>query len=165
PASDQYALAVTTYELLTGRPPFQGNVAQLINQHYNVEPQPPSTLNSRISPAVDTVILRALRKQPEERYPSIRAFVDALQQVALTQPVPVQPRPTPAPPAPPIPPPPPQPVTGRDIHTSLTLTSLEAMTGGVRPVMVQGNRLINVPVPAHVQNGQMIRLDGYGEPS
>ena len=165
PASDQYALAVTTYELLTGRTPFQGNVAQLINQHYNAQPQPPSMLNSRISPAVDAVILKALRKQPEERYPSIRAFVDALQQVALTQPVPVQPRPTPVPPAPLIPPPPPQPVPGRDIHTTLTLTSVEAMTGGVRPVMVQGNRLVSVPIPAHVQNGQMIRLDGYGEAS
>lgn len=159
PASDQYALAVTAYELLTGRPPFQGNVAQLINQHYTAQPQPPSSLNPRIPSAVDMVILNALRKRPEERYPSIRAFVDALQQAALTNPVQMNPRPTP----PPVPPP--QPVTGKDVHVTLSLNPVEAMTGGIRPVTLQGNRLINVSVPAHAYNGQSIRLDGYGEPS
>lgn len=160
-ASDQYALAITAYELLTGRPPFQGNVAQLINQHYNAQPQPPSSIKPHIPPAVDAVILHALRKRPEERYPSVRAFVDALQQAALSSPMQGNARPTP--PIPPIPPAPPQP--GRDIHTTLTLSPVEAMMGGVRPITVQGNRLINVSIPAHAYNGQSIRLDGYGEPS
>ncbi len=82
PASDQYALAVMAYQLLTWRPPFQGNQDQLMYQHLNVQPEPLGRFNPRVSLALDSVIMRALTKRPEERYPSITAFANALLQAS-----------------------------------------------------------------------------------
>lgn len=82
PATDQYALAIMSYELLTGRPPFQGSLEQMRYQHFNTAPQPPSTLNPRIPVATDTVILQALAKNPEGRFASIFAFAQAFQMVS-----------------------------------------------------------------------------------
>lgn len=85
-ASDQYALAVMAYELLTGRPPFVGSLEQLMYRHFTVQAPAPSTFNPRLSAAFDPVLLRALAKQPEERFSSIAdfasAFVEAAQQPA-----------------------------------------------------------------------------------
>ena len=80
PATDQYALAVMAYELLTGKPPFQGRQEQLMYAHVNTPPQPLSTLNPRLSGDIDRVILSALAKKPEERFRSIIAFARAFQQ-------------------------------------------------------------------------------------
>lgn len=82
-ASDQYALAVMAYELLTGRPPFIGSMEQLMYQHFTATPGAPSKLNPQLPPAVDEVLLRALAKKPEERYPSITAFASALEEALL----------------------------------------------------------------------------------
>ncbi|MDQ2885388.1 MAG: protein kinase [Chloroflexota bacterium] len=79
-ATDQYALAVTMYELLTGRPPFQGNPGRVMYQHINTLPQPASTLNPAIPGSADAVLLRALAKRPEERFDTISAFANAFQQ-------------------------------------------------------------------------------------
>ena len=88
PATDQYALAVMTYYLLTGRTPFQGTEFQLRDQHLNALPQPPSTLNPHISRDIDAVILKALRKKPKDRYSSVlgfaQAFKDALDSTTLS---------------------------------------------------------------------------------
>ncbi|HJT59926.1 MAG TPA: serine/threonine-protein kinase [Ktedonobacteraceae bacterium] len=80
PATDQYALAIMAYELLTGRSPFQGNTNQMMYQHLMAPPPPPSALNPALPPTVDAVILRALAKDPAERYLTITEFVRALQQ-------------------------------------------------------------------------------------
>jgi hypothetical protein len=78
PASDQYALAIMAYELLTGRTPFEGAMPQvMIYQHANVVPDPPSKINSSLPQALDAVILRALAKKPEERFRSVREFAQA----------------------------------------------------------------------------------------
>ncbi len=79
-ATDQYALAVMAYELLTGRPPFQGRQEQLMYAHVNTPPQPPSSINPRLSGDIDRVLMRALAKKPEERFRSISAFARAFQQ-------------------------------------------------------------------------------------
>src|SRR5205823_4244998 len=76
-ATDQYALAIMTYELLTGHPPFPGTQEQVMYQHLMVQPQPPSVVNARIPPGIDAVILRALAKRPTERYASVSAFAYA----------------------------------------------------------------------------------------
>ncbi len=80
PATDQYALATMTYELLTGQTPFQGNMAQLMYQHLHTKPDPPGKFNPDLSPHVDAVLLSALAKDPAERFPSVIAFISALQQ-------------------------------------------------------------------------------------
>jgi len=77
-ASDQYALAIMAYQLLTGSPPFKGNMQQVMYQHLHVVPKPPGTLNPMIPSAVDDVLLQALAKRPEERFASIALFVDML---------------------------------------------------------------------------------------
>jgi eukaryotic-like serine/threonine-protein kinase len=73
PASDQYALAIMAYELLTNRLPFRGTYHQVMYQHFTTPPPPPSTVNLRITSAIDEVILRALAKEPEILSISIRS--------------------------------------------------------------------------------------------
>jgi eukaryotic-like serine/threonine-protein kinase len=85
PATDQYALAVMAYELLVGRAPFQGTPNQVMYQHLMVHAQPPSALNPHLPPAVDAVLLRALAKNPSERFPSISDFARAFQQALLPE--------------------------------------------------------------------------------
>lgn len=77
PASDQYALAVCVYKWLTGYLPFEGTVAQIKRQHLQERPPSLRVLASDIPPAMERVVLRALSKDPQRRYPSVGAFVDA----------------------------------------------------------------------------------------
>ncbi len=79
-ATDQYMLAAMSYELLTGRPPFLGTLEQLMIQHMQDQPVPPSTLNPQVSPLLGSVILRALAKRPADRFPTISAFARAFQE-------------------------------------------------------------------------------------
>lgn len=79
-ATDQYALAAMTYELLTGHPPFHGTQEQIMYHHLMIQPTAPSAENTRLTPAIDMVVLRALAKKPEERFPSIQDFSLAFQQ-------------------------------------------------------------------------------------
>ncbi len=78
PATDQYALGIVAYQLLTGRTPFQGSLGLVMHAHLFDAPQPIETLNPAIPHDVEAVITRALAKDPAERYPSVEAFVDAL---------------------------------------------------------------------------------------
>ncbi len=78
PATDQYALAAVVYYLLTGRPPFMGAPTALLTQLTSSEPTPPTQLNPDAPGSLDDVLGRALAKQPERRYPSVEAFVRAL---------------------------------------------------------------------------------------
>jgi serine/threonine-protein kinase len=84
PASDQYALAVMAYLLLTGRTPFEGDLASLLRAHMYDAPPPPRSLNPNIPVAVESAILRALSKEPAARYPSVAAFADALRLAAAS---------------------------------------------------------------------------------
>jgi len=74
--SDQYSLAITYQELLTGTFPIQGkNARQLMLNHVTVEP------NLEPLPATDRAVLaRALAKDPDQRFPSCLAFIDSLNQ-------------------------------------------------------------------------------------
>jgi len=79
-ASDQYALAVMAYELLVGQPPFSGRAESVMYKHISEMPPEPSSINPALSPAIDKVLLHALAKQPEERFASMAAFANVLQQ-------------------------------------------------------------------------------------
>jgi serine/threonine protein kinase/N-acetylneuraminic acid mutarotase len=77
PASDQYALAVTCYQLLTGRPPFTGNLYAVMHGHLQAPPPPMSDLNPLIPAQIEGVLQRALAKDPAARYPDVLAFACA----------------------------------------------------------------------------------------
>ena len=82
PASDQYALGVMAFQLLTGRLPFEGDLASLTRAHMYDPPPAASTLNPAVPRAVDAVLQRAMAKDPAARYPSVAAFADALRMAA-----------------------------------------------------------------------------------
>ena len=86
PATDQYALAVIAYEMLTGYPAFAGDTSQnLMYQHINEMPKLAHQVNSSLSSNVSLVLQQALAKEPQDRYPRISNFGNALGQ-ALRQP-------------------------------------------------------------------------------
>ena len=87
PAADQYSLATIAYYLLTGVLPYVGkSPRELFSQLLT---QPPIALskakpNLTFAPALESVVMRALSKQPSERFASVRAFAEALSAAALT---------------------------------------------------------------------------------
>lgn len=79
PPTDQYALGITSFELLTGRRPFSGSTPDDMLRRQVVETPPlPTSVNRALPHQVDAVVLKALAKDPRDRYAHIAAFADAL---------------------------------------------------------------------------------------
>jgi len=77
--SDLYSIGVILYEALTGRVPFEGESAVAVAmKQVSQTPQRPSSINPRVSPALDAVVMRALEKDPGARFQSADAFIAAL---------------------------------------------------------------------------------------
>jgi serine/threonine-protein kinase len=69
--SDLYSTGCLMFELLTGRPPFVGDSPVAVAyQHVREEPQPPSSYDPEVSPAIDAVVLKSLAKSADQRYQS-----------------------------------------------------------------------------------------------
>jgi eukaryotic-like serine/threonine-protein kinase len=77
--SDLYSIGVMLYEALTGRVPFEGDSAvSVAMKQVSQAPQRPSSINPQVSPALDAVVMRALEKEPGQRFQSADAFIAAL---------------------------------------------------------------------------------------
>ena len=77
--ADIYALGAVLYHLMAGKPPFDApSQAVMMNQIYNQAPAPLGGMRAGVNEAVDEVVLKALAKNPDDRYPNWDAFAQAL---------------------------------------------------------------------------------------
>src|SRR5581483_6027971 len=86
PASDQYALGVVVYEWLCGTRPFQGSFTEIAVKHALTSPPPLREKIPGVSPAIEAVVMRALAKDPQQRFARIQEFAVALEQAYQREP-------------------------------------------------------------------------------
>ncbi|MBZ0277928.1 MAG: TIR domain-containing protein [Anaerolineae bacterium] len=86
PASDQYALGILAYSILTTQRPFIGTNDELEALHTSAFPLPLEHYRPEIPPAANEVIFRAIAKEPEDRYPTVMDFARAFEQALNTAP-------------------------------------------------------------------------------
>ena len=79
PTSDIYSIGIVLFEMLTGRVPFNGeNAVAIAMKQVTEEPPLPSSLNPAVGPALDAVVMRALAKDPAQRFQSAAEMTAAL---------------------------------------------------------------------------------------
>jgi eukaryotic-like serine/threonine-protein kinase len=150
-ATDQYALAVMAYELLIGHPPFTGRQEQVMYQHINIPPRPPSTINSALPKDIDAVMLKALAKNPQDRFLSIAAFAAVLREVvegrdrdAATIVKATHPS------------------QDTDLHITLAISRDEALSGTTRILNIANGQSTTISIPASSYDGQTLWLKRPG---
>src|SRR6185369_3206379 len=123
-----YALGVILYEMLCGRPPFESEgTGEVLMMHIASAPVPPRQHAPELPPHVEAAILRAMAKQPQERFASMDEFMAALD----AGPLPVATRPPSVAPAPAPP---------REVELSHASTTLRSVSGEVTPSVTVHHR-------------------------
>ena len=80
--TDLYSTGVVLFECVTGRPVFETRgLAALLGHHLKDAPPDPSSLNPEVPAALSRIILRALARRPEDRWPSAADFLHAVEPV------------------------------------------------------------------------------------
>ncbi|MEE9219537.1 MAG: sigma 54-interacting transcriptional regulator [Acidobacteriota bacterium] len=81
--ADLYSLGVLVYQAIAGRLPFEEvSPEALIQAHLTIDPAPPGRHRAGLDPAIEAIVLRLLRKRPEERYAGARPVIEALQRLS-----------------------------------------------------------------------------------
>ena len=80
PRTDIYALGVVLYHLLTGQYPFRAETMTDIERQHLEAPPPRPSQAAQVSPALDVVVLRCMEKTVDRRYPTVKAFIEALRE-------------------------------------------------------------------------------------
>jgi eukaryotic-like serine/threonine-protein kinase len=85
--TDVYGLGALLYELLTGQPPFQGDMAAVVHQVVHDEVRAPRRITSTIPRDLETICLKAMDKEPSRRYPSAQEMAVDLRRYLRGEPI------------------------------------------------------------------------------
>jgi len=84
--SDIYSLGIVFFEMVTGQRPFNDkDPLKVLIQHQKTPPPRPSSLNPEISLELETIILKMLAKNPEDRYQNVESILNVLQEYMLKE--------------------------------------------------------------------------------